>query len=125
MQRFAFAGLGVLVLAGCDRSPTLPTTQEQPAFAVVAGGGPPFNDVSAGDGFSCALSRRGDVYCWGVNQFGTLGAGDLRFQSIDAGWRHNCGLTAQGDAYCWGWNQFGQLGTTTTETCLTDGVVLN
>ncbi len=199
MQRFAFAGLGVLVLVGCDRSPTLPTTQEQPAFAVVAGGGPPFNDVSAGEGFSCALSRRGDVYCWGLNRFGTLGAGDLvdaatprqvvgdvafssltatgshacalapdgaaycwgqnasrelgaesndicvttqgrelpcsvrplavsgdlRFQSIDAGWRHNCGLTAQGDAYCWGWNQFGQLGTTTTETCLTDGVVLN
>lgn len=72
---------------------------------------------------TCALYDDGRIACWGSNEYGKLGVGDLspratpvqvatvvRFSALDAGGHHNCALTAAGVAYCWGWNGYGQLG---------------
>ncbi len=80
--------------------------------------------LSVGFQFSCALTARGDAYCWGHNNRGELGngstsahvltpvavAGGLKFASIGAGESHTCGLTTNGQAYCWGDGPYGALG---------------
>src|SRR5699024_10911370 len=67
--------------------------------------------VSAGDGFSLALSDDGDVYAWGRNTYGQLGLGHtynvskptrvgLRYVSqISAGYDHALLLTHTGAVY--------------------------
>ncbi len=74
---------------------------------------------------TCALASDGSAYCWGLNEYGELGVGDLltrtspqlvampvgvTFTQIVGGFQHACGLTAAGAAYCWGYNGYGQLG---------------
>ena len=85
----------------------------------------PFASISAGHGFTCALSTSGVAYCWGANRFGQLGTGSqtpssrpakvgiegAAFQSISAGDSHACAVTTGGVAYCWGSNAGGKLGT--------------
>ncbi len=87
--------------------------------------------ISAGNGFTCGVSREHQGYCWGAVKnlddpnpaLGTLGngtfdgskspvavAGNLQFRSITTGTRHACGLTLDGEAYCWGNNAFSELG---------------
>ena len=71
--------------------------------------------VSAGEGFSCALRREGTAFCWGSNDHGELGTGTrgaslepvrvttaLGFASISTGSTFACALTTDGEAYCWG-----------------------
>ena len=86
--------------------------------------GVPFASISAGHGFTCALSTSGVAYCWGANRFGQLGIGSqvpsarpakvgiegVAFQSISAGDTHACAVTMGGVAYCWGSNAGGKLG---------------
>lgn len=78
------------------------------------------------DGFSrhvCGVTTDGEAYCWGENNFGQLGNGNLEissvpvpvqgrqtFKSVSAGWRMSCGVTRTGTAYCWGRGVWGQLG---------------
>jgi alpha-tubulin suppressor-like RCC1 family protein len=82
-----------------------------------------FTSLSAGGGYTCALSAAGVAYCWGYNGFGRLGdgtgqdqtspvsvAGGLRFAALSAGGLHACGVTTGGAVYCWGLNRYGQLG---------------
>ncbi len=83
-----------------------------------------FATISAGDGFTCAVSTAGAPYCWGSNQYGQLGIGSQRstsrptkvgiegvtFASISAGDSHACAVTTAGAAYCWGSNDGGKLG---------------
>ncbi|HEX6693928.1 MAG TPA: hypothetical protein VF035_04405, partial [Longimicrobiales bacterium] len=82
----------------------------------------PFSAISAGYYHTCGLSD-GRAYCWGGNEFGTLGdgthtshssptpvAGGLRFTALDAGAGHNCAITAAGVPWCWGQNDEGQSG---------------
>src|SRR5687768_4702729 len=117
MKRIVSAGLGVLALVGCERTPTLPVIAERQAFAVVGAGGSPVQEVSAGEGFSCALNVRGNAFCWGLNQFGSLGSGDMidaatpravigdvAFQALTTSGSHTCALAPGGAAYCWGAN---------------------
>ena len=81
-----------------------------------------YNALSAGYYHTCGLSD-GRAYCWGGNEFGTLGdgtrtsrsaptpvAGGLRFTTLDAGAGHTCALTSAGKAWCWGQNDEGQSG---------------
>jgi len=80
---------------------------------------------SIGSGFlhTCALSTDGDVYCWGNNEVGQLGQGNVgdpallpvkvpglgKVSQLSVGATHNCALS-QGKAYCWGQNGNGKLG---------------
>jgi alpha-tubulin suppressor-like RCC1 family protein len=77
--------------------------------------------VAAGEAHSCAVGWSGALYCWGRNDEGQLGAGDLEPRGepvavdgdwIDAaaGWKHTCGLARDGAAACWGENNEGQVG---------------
>ena len=89
-------------------------------------GGYTFVQMSSGWGHTCAVTPDGAAYCWGNNNFGSLGAGfssyNLRqatplavvgghtFLSVAAGGDHTCAITTEGAALCWGQNEFGKLG---------------
>jgi alpha-tubulin suppressor-like RCC1 family protein len=79
-------------------------------------------DVVAGDGFTCARNTSAEVWCWGTNQFGELGNGEIASERapvrvegvtsatvLAAGANHTCALSAIGDVVCWGDNRFGQV----------------
>lgn len=79
-------------------------------------------------GFSCALTTKGNVYCWGNNSYGQLGIGNTENQSrpvrveveegvalenvvnVVLGISNACALIANGNVYCWGNNSFARLG---------------
>lgn len=82
-----------------------------------------FVSLTAGDLHTCGLVDGGAAYCWGSNEWGSLGDGTktmslipkpvaagLKFVSLSAGTRYTCGLATDGKAYCWGSNQYGNLG---------------
>jgi alpha-tubulin suppressor-like RCC1 family protein len=75
--------------------------------------------IAAGRRHTCALLATREVWCWGDNEFGQLGAspgagaGPVRVQgisdaiAIDAGELHTCALTNMGTVLCWGQNEEG------------------
>lgn len=88
-------------------------------------------DICAGAHHSCALSDAGELKCWGANDQGQLGQGDVdargdqsgelgsALASIDVGGtpvaiscesRHVCARLDSDAVKCWGYNQDGQLG---------------
>jgi alpha-tubulin suppressor-like RCC1 family protein len=89
-------------------------------------GGLTFSSVSAGSlqYYACGLATTGAAYCWGYNDYGQLGTGNLTnstrpvavtgnltFTALSAGGGGQaCGLVSGGAAYCWGYNGSGQLG---------------
>jgi alpha-tubulin suppressor-like RCC1 family protein len=93
--------------------------------------------ISAGFEHTCAVTDAGAAFCWGSNDYGELGNGELGGQStkpvqvkgvggagvlsnvsqISAGGfefrsdvAHTCAVTDTGAAYCWGSNDYGELG---------------
>jgi alpha-tubulin suppressor-like RCC1 family protein len=104
-----------------------------PVYTGGALSGVTLTQVSAGNGFTCALSSAGAAYCWGAGNYGELGvnsglaassvpvavstAGALSgvtLSQISAGQYHACAVSSTGAAYCWGWNAWGQLGNNST-----------
>ena len=96
---------------------------------VPVSGGLTFTQISAGDGFTCALTQAGAAFCWGDNSNLALGIGPFSgggsvqaapvavlgghaFARLSAGNSHVCAITLSGDAFCWGSNLFGALGNT-------------
>lgn len=82
-----------------------------------------YETIAAGSEFSCGISTAGIVYCWGRNDRGQIGngnvsdqfspvsvAGAFQFVAIGLGDSHACGIATSGDAFCWGDNSDGQLG---------------
>lgn len=86
------------------------------------------NFVDAGAGYTCAITNRATLTCWGDNTSGQLGIGSLENQfapvtvpgltglnAVAAGdGSHACALLTGGVAKCWGANSAGQLGDNTT-----------
>jgi alpha-tubulin suppressor-like RCC1 family protein len=82
--------------------------------------------VSAGDNFSLALTAAGQVFAWGDNSSGRLGAGTTgafsptpvpvklpaltRVTAISAGTEHSLARTVSGGVLAWGANSLGELG---------------
>jgi alpha-tubulin suppressor-like RCC1 family protein len=82
--------------------------------------------ICCGDWHSLALTRFGDVYAWGDNQFGQIGIESEReceskpvklnsfsgqkIISISCGSMHSMALSENGIAFSWGYNKYGQLG---------------
>lgn len=90
----------------------------QPAMTrVLTATGDPFlaDSLSVNGYHACALSNN-TAYCWGNNEYGGLGTGDLansstprpvslpagRVVKISAGEEHSCALLDDGSAWCWG-----------------------
>ncbi|MEK9702546.1 MAG: hypothetical protein VW829_11025, partial [Deltaproteobacteria bacterium] len=79
--------------------------------------------LTSGQDFSCAVLANGSVRCWGRNDYGQLGNGNLDnattpqlvlnlsgIREVSAGSSHACALKDDGTGRCWGRNDFGQLG---------------
>ena len=95
--------------------------------------------VAAGSNHACAVLDNGRVKCWGSNDSGQLGLGDLLSRGdgagemgdalpyvdlgtgrtatkVAAGRLHTCALLDNGRIKCWGASAFGQVGLGTTDT---------
>jgi len=84
--------------------------------------------LSVGGRHAC-ITGHGHLSCWGANEHGQVGAGDLDPQEhpiqvdlgepvmhVTTGWHHTCAILASGGVQCWGDNSFGQLGNGTTRS---------
>lgn len=90
----------------------------------------PAESVDAGLEHACAVSRHGNVFCWGYDTAGVLGnlkasplcrglsrcsgtpvrvSSSAHFSSVSAGSAVSCAIASDQRAYCWGSNQFGQV----------------
>jgi len=87
--------------------------------------------IAAGENHTCVLLESKNVKCWGINEYGQLGQGNVNsigknnaqeianlpvislgeeVKQITAGAYHNCALLVSGKVKCWGYNYYGQLG---------------
>ncbi|HMI84168.1 MAG TPA: hypothetical protein VK550_08730, partial [Polyangiaceae bacterium] len=121
-------GLGDTRDRGAD-----PTDMGDALPAVSLGTGRTAKMIATGQIHSCALLDNGTVKCWGLNDSGDLGLGDMAtrgdnanemgddlpainvgtgrtVQFIAAGAFHTCVLLDNGTLKCWGNNAYGQLG---------------
>jgi alpha-tubulin suppressor-like RCC1 family protein len=77
----------------------------------------PYASIAAGQNFSLAVDRGGNLAGWGLNslhQVGQTGAGPYTsptpigtstiWKSVAAGWTHGCAIDGAGSLWCWGDN---------------------
>ncbi len=112
-------------------SPRLGLTERDP---VLVSESLSFVAISASQGYTCALTAEGALYCWGWGDAGQLGvepppacganlggsvfcsaipvpaSTSQRLVDVSTGNLHACALTHEGRALCWGDNGQGQLG---------------
>jgi alpha-tubulin suppressor-like RCC1 family protein len=88
-----------------------------------------FIDIAAAEEHTCAIKTNGVAYCWGNDQYGSLGkqsvknedrqypvkvSGNKTWVSIATGGWNTCGINDDQYLFCWGKNLLGQLGNNTT-----------
>jgi len=98
-----------------------PTLVQTPA-------GVSFDAITAAYEHACGLTASGVVYCWGDNEFGSVGDGSgtdqlipvpvaapggIRFAAINADGYHTCAITTTATVYCWGSVSVGVVGPAT------------
>lgn len=88
--------------------------------------------VATGGEHACALTIDGRLYCWGMNEYGQVGDGQVGGQGdvllpaeitslgdqvaqVSAGFEHTCALMKNGSLYCWGHNVYGEIGDGTSQ----------
>lgn len=118
-------GSGALGKLGFPLQRTRPVAVALPSGVAVAG-----MAAMGGSGSTCARTNDGDVHCWGENDDGQLGTGDLlrhvtpqptlpsgNVRQLGAGFRRACALEATATEApadhalgCWGSDQHGALG---------------
>ena len=103
-------------------------------FFVDLGVGRIVKAITAGDKHTCAILDNDQVKCWGANDFGQLGLGDINHRGDDvenemgdnlpfidlggdhtakalfARYNYTCAILDNDQLKCWGDNYFGQLG---------------
>ncbi len=107
---------------GDKLTPSTPITTEFPSGVHAAA-------IAAGGYHSLAVGTDGNVYAWGYNNDGQLGAGEklehlkpnpvlmpagVSGVSVAAGLYHSLAIGSDGKVYAWGDNTYGQLGNGTT-----------
>ena len=83
----------------------------------------PLSSVGLGQKHSCICDRFHQAFCWGANDNGQLGLGNLVQQTVATAVPgvvdctqiagadfHTCAIRQGGTVWCWGRNAFGQLG---------------
>lgn len=69
---------------------------------------------STARGATCAVTRSGEVRCWGAGDPVASRVDEVDgVHSLAAGQAHFCALRGAGEVWCWGRNDFGQLGNET------------
>lgn len=83
------------------------------------GGG--VSEVFSGQGHTCAIKSNQELWCWGDNSSGQVGAsgnnfvprpslvGHIKYTKLVAGSYNTCGITVQGYLRCWGDNYYQQI----------------
>lgn len=81
-------------------------------------------ETAMGTSHGCALTKAGQVWCWGNNRYGQIGNGDRTdsevpptrvprigaAEQISVGSNHSCARLLDGTTWCWGSSEFGQVG---------------
>ena len=91
-----------------------------------SGLGPNVVDINAnGSNHTCAVLANGSLQCWGENQYGQLGNGNVNatadvvtiesdgapYVQVSPGAQHTCAIRSDGSVWCWGDNQTGRFHT--------------
>ncbi len=118
------------------------TTTTDSVVLTFAGSAISTAQVVAGFRHNCALTKGGEVYCWGANSSGQIGDGTSgtnklvpvrvfsgeaddgdysgsylsNIKSISAGYSSTCAVSNNNNIYCWGYNGYGQIGDNTSGT---------
>jgi alpha-tubulin suppressor-like RCC1 family protein len=130
---WGFNNYGQLGLGDGDARGDQPNEMGDNLPAIDLGTGNTVEAIAAGAYHTCALLNDGRVRCWGANEWGQLGLGDVKNRGDDpnemgdnlpaidlgtdktavaiaAGSAHTCALLNDDRVRCWGANTWGQLG---------------
>jgi len=90
------------------------------------------DDVALGQEHTCAVLHDGTARCWGRNDSGQCGTGDLTspvlvptevsglgggVARVSAGTLFSCARKRDGTVWCWGQDRFGEVGTVSSMSC--------
>jgi RCC1 and BTB domain-containing protein len=96
-------------------------------------------DICCGFGHSLVLTNSGEVYAWGLNEYGQVGNrsyskqlipqkvngfNDEKVVMISCGSHHSMALTESGHVFSWGLNACGQLGLDSNENTFKPSIVI-
>lgn len=78
---FPSASLALICAAACNDIPTRPMSTEPLDAAMTKVVGSSFTMLSISAQSACGVEKKGQIYCWGLNNFGQLGDGTSDFFS--------------------------------------------